>query len=201
MSGYTSFNVVLLAAGLSQRMGAENKLLLSIDGEPLVRRSVNLYSNLGMNVTVVLGHESDRIKSALSGLAIKTILNPNYESGQQSSVKIGLESYRSSDAAATLIALSDQPLLTSSDIVAYCDAFLESARDKIMVPYWGQSRGNPVMFPNGIIEQVRAEGRTPACRKFIDTNPHLVTRYTAPNSHFVNDIDTPKDAERLLPLA
>lgn len=200
MSNYPDFRVVVLAAGLSERMGKVNKLLLPVDGVPLVRRTSELYVGLGMQVSVVLGHESDRVKEALSGLGVKTVLNADYASGQQSSVKVGLDTLGVSGGIATLIALSDQPLLTSEDITVYCEAFLAGPRDKIMVPYWGQKRGNPVMFPNSIIQRLRGEGKTPACRKFIDSHPNMVTRFPASTVHFIADIDTQQDAKRLLPI-
>ena len=39
-------SVILLAAGLSRRMGAENKLLLPVNGRPMVRHVVDNQSQL-----------------------------------------------------------------------------------------------------------------------------------------------------------
>ncbi|MCE8548441.1 NTP transferase domain-containing protein [Ruegeria pomeroyi] len=52
---------ILLAAGLSRRMGARNKLLMSVAGEPMVRHLAQTYlSILTTPLTVVTGHDSDR---------------------------------------------------------------------------------------------------------------------------------------------
>jgi molybdenum cofactor cytidylyltransferase len=59
---------VVLAAGCSRRMG-RNKLLLPIDGEPMVRRAVSRALDAGLApVLVVLGHEAPQVREALRGL-------------------------------------------------------------------------------------------------------------------------------------
>ncbi len=61
---------VLLAAGLSRRMGERNKLLIEIGGEPLVRRTAKVYLAAGVDVHAVLGFEAREVRAALEGLPI-----------------------------------------------------------------------------------------------------------------------------------
>ena len=57
---------VLLAAGEARRMQGINKLLLEIDGVPLVRRSAHMLVRAGIeDIVVVLGHQADRVRAAL----------------------------------------------------------------------------------------------------------------------------------------
>ena len=197
MSGYESFETVLVAAGLSKRMGKVNKLLIEVDGEPLVRRTAGLYHALGMSVIVVLGHQADIIAQALLGLPVKAVLNPDYETGQQHSVRAGLEACQFSKPG-IMIALADQPCLSRADIRQFCDAFLDGPRDQIMVPYFRGMRGNPVIFPSFLAKRAHdMQGQT-SYRSFIDTHPERVSRYDAPNDHFTSDIDTPEDAQTYL---
>ena len=49
--------ILVLAAGLSRRMEGMNKLLLAVEGMPLIRRTVLLYRSFSQRVTVVLGHD------------------------------------------------------------------------------------------------------------------------------------------------
>ena len=181
MNGGLDFSVILLAAGQSRRMGAVNKLLLPADdGAPMVKRAAALYLGLGMKVSVVVGHQADQVIAAVSGLDVKIILNADYASGQQSSALAGLREIDMTTCKAVLVALADQPFLTSDDISGFCSAFLSSGGDKIMVPY-------------------RASDEISAIRKFIDENPELVGQYTAPTHHFIRDIDTQEDVRRFLP--
>ena len=193
------FSVILLAAGQSKRMGRVNKLLLPANGEPLVRRAAKLYINLGLEVSVVLGHQADLVAAALSGLDVNIILNEDYAAGQQRSVEAGFNAISGATSKPVLIALSDQPFLTADDITEFCGAFLAGSSDKIMVPYWEQTRGNPVIFPAEIIQHMRAQDKLSAVRKFIDSNPDRVTRYDAPTHHFIRDVDTHEAAMRDLP--
>jgi len=186
--------VILLAAGLSRRMGDRNKLLIEAGGEPLVRRTANAYLAAGADMYAVLGHEAERVGAALAGLRLTFVQNPNFADGQQTSVRAGLEAL-AGGYDAVLVALSDQIALTSADISDLVHAFAESSRDRILIPYYKGERGNPVVFPAQIIADIRASGRNAACRAFIDGNPGLTRRYEAANDHFVIDIDTPEDLQ------
>ena len=184
--------VVLLAAGLSRRMGERNKLLVEIGGEPLVRRTARRFLAAGVDVYAVIGHEAEAVRAALAGLPLSFVENPNFAEGKASSARAGV------DAVPTgydvmLVSPADLPLLTPADIEDLLRAFAMSGRDRILIPFFGDQRGNPVVFPARLIAEMRSSGRNVACRKFIDANPQLTQRYEAANDHFVTDIDTPED--------
>lgn len=183
---------VLLAAGLSRRMGERNKLLIEIEGEALVRRTAKAYLAAGVEVHIVLGHEAEQVAAVLRDLPAISVLNPDYAQGQPTSVRTGIDSLAGSYAA-ILIALADQAALTAEDISGLVQAFAADGGSRILVPYRRGRRGNPVIFPASLIEDMRGQGRNAACRSFIDNNPQLVYRYEAPNEHTVIDIDTPDD--------
>jgi molybdenum cofactor cytidylyltransferase len=187
--------VVLLAAGLSSRMGARNKLLIDIEGEPLVRRMARTYLAAGADVHAVVGHEAEVVRAALADLPLAFVDNPRFAEGQQTSVRAGLDSL-SEAYDAVLVALADQAALTSADISDLLRAFADGDRDRILIPFHQGQRGNPVLFPAAIIAEIRASGRNAACRKFIDANPHLTRHYEAASDHFTIDIDTPEDLQR-----
>jgi len=184
--------VVLLAAGLSRRMGAQNKLLINIEGAPLVQRAARTYLATGARVHVVLGHEAERVRAALDDLTLTFVENPRFTDGQASSVRVGIDSL-SGTPDVVLVALADQIALTAEDISDLLEAFAKGDRGCILVPYYGERRGNPVAFPGTLIAEMTASGRHADCRTFIDDNPQLVQRYEAANDHFVTDIDTPED--------
>ena len=185
-------SVILLSAGLSRRMGAMNKLLLQVDGVSMVRRSAELYRSMFSSVTVVTGFESDKIEKEFSGLDVTCVFNKDFETGQQSSVRCGVDVLPLNNKG-VLIALADQSYLSKDDISQYVEAFIASPQDKVFVPYFDGIRGNPLLFPTKLVQQMKAKGRTIACRKFIDSNPLLTKVYQAPTCHFIADIDTPQD--------
>ena len=183
---------VLLAAGLSRRMGAQNKLLIEIGGEPMVRRLAQAYLAARTDVHVVVGYEAERVCEALKNLPLRIIQSPGFIEGQAASVRAGLQGL-SGRYDAVLMALSDQPALTPADITGLLSAFGRSGRDRVLIPYHQGSRGNPVVFPPGIIQEILAAGPSADCRSFINANPQRTSRYEAGNAHFTTDIDTPDD--------
>ena len=62
---------LVLAAGRSSRMGTVNKLLIGIDGKPMVRHAVEAVRDAGLApIIVVTGHERERVAAALSGMTV-----------------------------------------------------------------------------------------------------------------------------------
>src|SRR5512134_588822 len=81
---------LVLAAGSSLRMG-RNKLLLDLAGETVVRRTVRVALEAGLDpVTVVLGHEADRVRAELLGLPCRTVVNPDHARGVATSLRVGV---------------------------------------------------------------------------------------------------------------
>lgn len=183
---------LLLAAGLSQRMGARNKLLADVGGEPLVRRVAKAYLAAGIDVRVVLGFEATRVRAALGGLPLVFVENARYGEGQATSVRAGLAGI-DAGCDAVMVALGDQAALTTADIAGLLGAFADNARAPILIPYYRGQRGNPVVFSAETVSQINALPPDAAARDYIEANPHCVRRYEAPNDHFVIDIDTPGD--------
>jgi molybdenum cofactor cytidylyltransferase len=191
MSGIKAV-AVLAAAGLSRRMGERNKLLIPIAGEPMVRRIAKVYLDAGVAVHAVLGHEGDLVRDALHGLPLALVENPNYAAGQQASVRAGVESLDGCYDA-VLIALGDQAALRPIDIAELLEAFVKDGGGRILIPYYEEQRGNPVVFPGSLIREMRSRGTNAACRAFIDNHPELTMRHQAVHTRFVIDIDTPGD--------
>ena len=79
------------AAGASRRMGEVNKLLVEIDGQPMVRHAATAMLEGGIrDLVVVTGHQQDRVKEALNGLEVAFIHNADFDAGQAGSVAAGV---------------------------------------------------------------------------------------------------------------
>src|SRR5580698_16309 len=86
-----TFSAVVLAAGLSSRMQGQHKLLLPVDGQPAVRRSVSALAAAGPEeIVVVTGFKGRAVMQALDGLPVTFQANPRYEQGQMTSVAAGV---------------------------------------------------------------------------------------------------------------
>src|SRR5437868_9727198 len=103
MSGDAAAGVVL-AAGLSSRMGT-NKMLIKVGGQTLVRRAVTTAIAAGLDpVLVMVGHEGERVRRELQGLRCTPVHNPEYTRGIHSSLKAGVSALpASADAVVVLL--------------------------------------------------------------------------------------------------
>lgn len=188
---------VVLAAGLSRRMGGANKLLLPFAGEPLIVRSVRTVLHTGFEqIVVVLGHQAEEVQRALEPLGVRSVLNPDFETGQVSSVRAGLAALQP-PLDAVMICLGDQPLLEVSDLGALKRAFRERPHGNIVVPMHEGRRGNPVVIDWASAEETLKRGTNYGCRHFLDENPEQVYRWPAPTDHFLRDLDVPADVQAL----
>jgi xanthine dehydrogenase accessory factor len=193
-----TFSAVVLAAGLSRRMGAPNKLLLPVLGQPMIRHVLqNVLAADFEEVVVVLGHQAAEVGAAIASLGARTVHNEQFASGQVSSVRAGLGALRER-VDAVMICLGDQPLLTTSDIRAEQLAFARRSHGSILVPMFGEQRGNPVAIDWPSAEETMSRGTNFGCRHFMDENPDRVYSWVIDNDHFIRDIDQPADYDALL---
>src|SRR5207253_8274090 len=90
---------VLLAAGTSSRMG-KNKLFLELGGVSVLRRAARTALAAGLDpLLVVLGHESERARADLSDVSCTVVINPDYASGMNTSLRAGIKAVPDSASA------------------------------------------------------------------------------------------------------
>lgn len=146
-------SLVVLAAGMSTRFG-ENKMLYPIEGEPMVRRVVKAALSSSVDeVIVVVGFEAKKVKEALKGLECRTVENPNYATGgQSSSVRCGV-TYVNEDAEAVIILPGDVAFIDAS-IVDKVVGWYRGKRAKIVVASHRGKPGHPILFDRSLIPEI-----------------------------------------------
>ena len=193
-----TFSAVVLAAGLSSRMPGRHRLLLPIDGQPAVRRTVSVLARAGPEeIVVVTGFKGRAVMEALDGLPVTFQTNPRYEEGQTTSVAAGVAALRA-PCNVVMICLADQVLLDAADYRELIDAFAAMPRGSILVPVFGGQRGNPVVFCASYAPEVISGHANPGCRKLIAEHPDEVFIHEAAHDRFTIDMDTPEDYARIL---
>lgn len=184
---------VLLAAGTSSRYGDANKLLADVDGEPLVRRSAASLLDAGLDrVVVVVGYEGDRVRGALDGLDVEFADNPDYESGQASSVRTGVQALEAEEAVdAAVFALGDMPFVSPASVRALVAAYEAGAGSALAAGYDGE-RGNPVLFDSEHFPALAAsEGDTGGKHVLCSAEDAAVVETRDPGVR--RDVDRPGD--------
>lgn len=193
---------VLLAAGRSTRFGDANKLLETVEGEPIVRRAARTLLDADLSrVIVVVGHEADRVRTALDGLdgeglPLEVRVNPDYEQGQSTSVRFGVRGLEAGQAVdAAVFALGDMPRVRPGTVDLLVDAFRAGIGDALAAAYRGR-RGNPVLFGARHFEALAdTTGDTGGREILLDGDEAALVETGDPG--VVQDVDTPGDLERM----
>jgi molybdenum cofactor cytidylyltransferase len=182
---------IMLAAGRSTRMGGPNKLLEKISGKPLVRIAAEqALASRASPVVVVTGHERAKIETALQGLDVRLVHNPDYAQGLSTSVKAGLAALPS-EAEAAIVCLGDMPQVTSALIDRLIAAFDPDRNALVAVPTFGGKRGNPVLWSRRFFPELTALEGDVGARHLIGTYQEAVTEVPVENAAAMVDIDTP----------
>ncbi|PKI01430.1 nucleotidyltransferase family protein [Glaciecola sp. 33A] len=182
---------VLLAAGLSSRMGEQNKLLINIEGQSLVRRTAQLLVDYGLDeIVVVVGHEATLVASELIDLPVSLVENHDYREGQMTSVYTGIKSL-TKNTDGIIICLADLVLLDKADLYAMHLAF-DKCTTSILVPQYLGERGNPIILDHSQRQAILNGEKNLGCRKLIQKQPQEVTVFEAQNDHVTFDLDTPE---------
>lgn len=193
----TPVAAIVLAAGCSQRMGPQNKLLLPIDGVPMIRRTVLAASASHANmVIVVTGFESFAVRTALERLELTVSHNPNPDQGLSSSLRTGLSGLPDSYAGA-LICLGDMPLVEAEHMNKLIRAFKENGAHPICVPTCNGKRGNPVLWPAALFTEMKALIGDAGARSLLTRYSKDVLAVEVSSSAVLTDIDTPACLKQL----
>src|SRR5262245_43514197 len=140
---------VVLAAGLSTRMG-RNKLLLEVGGEPVVARAVHSARDAGLEpVLVVVGHEAERVRAAIADVQVTTVTNPDPEHGIHTSVRVGVQALaaRPDAPGAAVVMLADMPLVSSAMVRRLVDGW-RAARPQppLVISLYGDVVAPPILY-------------------------------------------------------
>lgn len=185
------FAVVLLAAGLSTRMGT-NKLLLPWDHETtLVETSAIPTTHVHAEQYIaVVGRDAPVVADALSNLGFVAVENPTPDAGLASSIRIALETVQD-DIDAIMVCLGDMPLVESRTLTQLMDAFDPTdGRALCYLRYQGQ-RGNPVVVGRRFFQELSELSGDVGARVILDRYPHLVHPVDVDDDSILVDIDDP----------
>lgn len=184
---------VVLAAGFARRMGRQ-KLLLELEGKPVVRWTVENVLPHVDDCVVVTGQDDAAVRAALGGLAVRFAVNPRPQDGQASSIAVGVAALGPRTAAA-LIVLGDQPRTPGNVVPALLSANSRSQRS-IVTPSYRGVLGTPVLFRADVFPELRALRGDVGARAVVAARPERVET-VALDILMPTDVDTPEDFTRL----
>jgi molybdenum cofactor cytidylyltransferase len=181
---------VILAAGGSSRLG-EPKQLIEWRDHPLIWHAVRAAEGLD-SVTVVIGEQARELRRALKKEPVDIVENVDWEVGQSSSVRIGLEAV-SEGAEAVVFLLADMPFVESELVGALVQRYRQTLAP--LVATWaGGRRANPVLFDRETFSDLRALEGDQGGRVIFQRYEREFVEW---DDKVLLDVDTPEDLERL----
>ncbi len=188
-------HAVLLAAGRSERMGRNNKLLLNVDGIPLVRKSaINILNSNVTSMTVVTGFDENKIVNALSGLNVNFVKNINFREGLSSSLKAGLANITPTSSA-VIICLADMPKIQPEHINQLIENFDPLKGWEICIPTNNGKRGNPVLIGSRFFPYIFETSGDFGAKQVMKQHSDKIVEVEIGTSDIHFDIDTQDEYE------
>ena len=189
-------SAIVLAAGLSRRMGAENKMGLPFKGKPMVHHVVDQLAESEAFETIIVTSEVSQ------GLFPdqEIILNEHYQTGMTSSIQVGIKA-ASTHADGYMICLGDLPLITTADYNKIIRSFEENLKkdaQTIVLPTFDGKNGNPVVFSTEYKEVLLNHPHPEGCKAIVQANQEHLIFQALDTAAILQDVDRPEDYEGLI---
>jgi molybdenum cofactor cytidylyltransferase len=185
---------VVLAAGTSSRMG-RNKLFLRLGGTSVLRRAVAAAREAGLDpVLVVLGHEGDRALAELQGLACTPVLNQDYATGMNTSVRAGVSAVPA-DASGAVLMLADMPFVTAGMLRTLVERY-RSAEAPLVVSTYGEVLAPPILYGRPLFGELRALDGDGCGKRVVKGHRAEAIEMAWPPAALA-DLDVPEDLDRV----
>jgi molybdenum cofactor cytidylyltransferase len=188
--------LVLLAAGGSRRLG-KPKQLLHHRGESLLRRAAkSALASRCSKIAVILGADTEACAHELEGLRLLTVINPDWEEGIGSSIRMGVTALNSAapELDAVLLALCDQALIDYRHLNGLVEAFCTS-RPTVVASRYGDAFGAPAVFHRSLFGDLAGLAGDEGAKKIIVRHLRSTLFVDLPEAGI--DVDTVEDYARL----
>jgi molybdenum cofactor cytidylyltransferase len=203
---------IVPAAGSSSRMG-EPKLVLPVDGQPLIARTLVAWERSRINrVVVVVRPGDDVLRGAISKSKVESrkskveVVVPSVAPvDMKASIQVALQhigrEHEACDEDAFLVAPADMPRLSTAIVDRLIERHATGAAGKVIVPTLGGQKGHPVMLSWSLAGEVFGLKENEGLNAIVDGyRPVLVPceDLVAAGEYPFADVDTRQEYEGIL---
>lgn len=188
-----NFGAVVVAAGMSSRMGSF-KPLLPIGTESAAMHIVTTLQRAGAaHIVVVTGYRAEELEAHLLNTGVICIRNLQYSSTQMlDSAKLGL-AYLKDRCDSILFTPVDVPLFSAQSI-----ATLLLAKGDIVIPVFSGRNGHPVRIAAECIPSLLTYTGEGGLKGAFAASGATIVRTAVEDVGVLCEMDTPEEYERLL---
>lgn len=191
---------IVLAAGLSSRMG-KSKPLLPWGDKTIIQKIVGTLLAAKIDpIMIVTGEFHKQIKELFDPKTEQLIIvtNSRYADGEMlHSLQLGLESMPT-DVRAVMIVLGDQPQIEASTVLMLTRHYL-STYPGILIPSFEMRRGHPWIVDRKLWQEIMELNFPNTLREFLGKHTQDIVYLTVNTPTILEDIDTPEDYQRKKP--
>lgn len=186
-----SIAALVLAAGLSSRMG-QPKPLLDWGGRTVLEHILLQLRAGGISDSrVITGSHADALAAVAARMGVTTVHNADYATGEMlSSLQTGLRALLDTGVSAALITLGDQPMIRAENVRAVLDAYA-AGKGGIVAPSHTMRRGHPILIDRRYWQELLDLPAGSAPRDAINRHAND-TAYVDADESVLGDIDTPE---------
>ena len=190
-----NYGAVIVAAGLSSRMG-EFKPLLQIGSQSVVRHVISAFSQAGIRqIAIVTGHNASALTEHLADLDVTFLHNEHYRTTQMfDSAKIGLSHWKET-CDRVLFTPVDIPLFSSSTVLKLIASGAELAS-----PLCSGKQGHPLMLSSRLIDAILKDSGEGGLKGAVARLNIPMTHVEVDDPGVLQDADTPEEFQKLLKL-
>jgi molybdenum cofactor cytidylyltransferase len=183
--------VLVLAAGLSTRLGGPNKLLKMWRDKPLVSHVFALANEVSSYRQVAIVHrDSEQVCALLPDRQTWTIIdNPHSATGLASSLKLGLAAF--DDCEGVMVLLGDMPAISSATLLSVVSHW--SRETYAVVPVYKGQWGNPVLLGRAAIADCQKLVGDQGAKKLLLSRQDSVTIVATLDPAILADFDVAAD--------
>lgn len=184
---------IILAAGQSQRMGSVNKLLMPVDGQPMIQRVVGVAIEANStDIHVVTGHERNQVQSCLDGYDVNFVFNGSYRLGMGTSIAKGIRAIATQDYHGAMFLLGDLPYIKAATLSLVAEMFAKYEGRKILAPYYRGKPGHPVVFPREFFDELQLLSGDQGAKELRGKYRSRIARIEVDDPGTTRDMDAPQ---------
>jgi molybdenum cofactor cytidylyltransferase len=196
---------IVLAAGRSSRMGRLKPNLPAgpaarVAGDTILIHLLRTLIGAGLDdVVIVVGYEKDAVAAsvAATGLPARFVENPDYDSGQLSSLLAGLRVVDRPGVIAAVVALADVPFVSEQTVRAVLARY-QDTRVPVVRPSRGGQHGHPTLVDRSVFEELRRADRAAGAKPVVRARATPAGDVPTDDEGAYFDLDTPADYERAI---
>jgi len=186
---------IILAAGLSSRMG-NPKPLLQLGGKPAIIKLIDSFYDAGVSkVFAVTGHNREMMEPFIRNA--EAVYNPDYNDGMITSIKSGLSAaLKYDDWDGALFTPVDHALIRPYTIKLLINEF-QPGMESVIFPAFNGRRGHPPLLSRGMAGKLCDMDGPWGAKRFLFSQGDAIRDVEVGSDDMFADMDTPEDYETM----